>query len=42
MDYTLEVGGNTFTYDVRRFDYDWNDEPYEAYLTKTSKTTELY
>jgi hypothetical protein len=43
MDYTLEVGGGTFTYDVRKFDYDWTDkESYVSYLTSTSKTAELY
>lgn len=24
MDYILEVGGGVFTYDARRFDYDWD------------------
>jgi hypothetical protein len=43
MDYTLEVGGNTLSFDVRRFDYDFTEgEPFESYLTKISKTADLY
>ena len=44
MDYVDEVGGGVFTYDARRFDYDWTpvENPYMAYLTNSSKVAELY